>query len=151
MTTGWGTDLREAPGAAWRLARDTAAGRGPAAVKDIPQDARPGVLVMLGAQARSFSRQAALQGVTFSPGPRDWAEIRCREVRELCAAALSGETVRVPDKLCCACTGKALARMAAALADAMAAAGIRRRDIPRVLDWQASQARHPRLPATNEP
>jgi hypothetical protein len=142
MTTGWGTDCWQAPRAAWALARDTAAEQGPAAAKDIPVPARPDVIVALGAQVRSFLEQAALQEITWVPDTGEWAhDVPCDRVRRLAADSLSGKTVRVPGKLCSACTLAALALMARALLDAMTAAGIPPDRLVPLLDWLAARAR----------
>ena len=142
MTTGWGASRWEAPGTAWALARDTAAGRGPAAVKDIPAAGRADVLIALGAQVRSFLSDAALHGTVTQPDPLEWTgDVPHTDVRRLAAAALSGERVRVPLRLCGACTAGAVGKMAAVLLDVMTDAGVPRQQLPSVLDWLAARAR----------
>lgn len=139
MTTGWGDHL-EAPRTAWALARDTAAGRGPAAVKEIPPANRPLVLVFLGAQARSFLADAALRGLVTEPDPMEWTgDVPHVDVRRLAAGALSGRQVSVPPRPCAACTAAALGKMADALLDVMTDAGVPRRGLPALLDWLASR------------
>lgn len=141
MTTGWGADRWEAPGAAWALARDTAAGRQRAA-RDIPAAARPQVLIALGAQVRSFLSDAAMRGVTWQPEPRAWArDVPHAAVRELAAASLSGGPVRVPVRPCGPCTAAALCKMADALLDVMTAAGVPSWALQDTLEWLAARAR----------
>lgn len=141
MTTGWGDHLA-APRIAWALARDTAAGRGPAAAKEIPPADRPVVIVVLGAQVRSFLADAARRGVVTEPDPLEWkGDVPHIDVRRLAAAALSGKGVRVPPRPCAACTAAALGKMADALLDVMTDAGVPRRGLPPLLDWLADRAR----------
>lgn len=139
MTTGRGsrrTAAWEAPRRAWVLARDTAAGCGPAAMKDIPPHERAEVIIALGAQVVSFLREAALP----APDPVRWEiDVPCARVRQLAAAAMAGRTVRVPAQMCGACTLAALSRLTGLLLEAMSAAG--HRDLVATLDWLASRAR----------
>jgi hypothetical protein len=143
VTTGWGNGHWDAPREAWVLARDTAAGRGPAAVKDIPAEARPDVIIALGAQVRSFLADAARHGVTGTPDPLQWTgDVPHARVRQLAADAVRGGSgVRVPARLCGACTAAVLGRLAGALLDVMTDAGVPPRDLPGLLDWLASRAR----------
>src|SRR5581483_9238521 len=118
------------------------AGRGPAAVKDIPPDRRADVIVAMGAQVRSFLCDAALHGVTWEPQPMAWhSDVPHVPVRELAAGALSGAPVRIPARLCATCTGAVLGKMADSLLDVMTAAGVPRRQLPAMLDWLAARAR----------
>lgn len=143
MTTGWGAGSWNAPRLAWALARDTAAGRGPAAVKEIPAESRPDVIIALGAQVRSFLADAALHGVTGRPDPMTWrGDVPHVQVRRLAADALRGElAVRVPRGLCGACTAAAAAKMADTLLDVMTDAGVPPRSLRTLLDWLAHRAR----------
>lgn len=142
MTTGWGADHLESPRIAWALARDTAAGRGPAAVKEIPPASRPEVIVVMGAQVRSFLVDAAMRGLVTVPDPLDWTgDVPHVDVRRLAAAALKGRQVSVPPKLCPGCTAGALVKMAETLLDVMTDAGVPRRDLASTLDWLAARAR----------
>jgi hypothetical protein len=127
---------------AWELARDTATGRGEAAIEKVPVGERAEVVAALGAQVQAFLGEAALRGACCQPEPMAWrTEVPHVEVRELAAAALDGQPVRVPERLCNACLGAALRNMTAALLDAMGAAGVPSRELPSLLDWLASRAR----------
>lgn len=142
MTTGWGQGHWPAPRTAWLLARDTVMGCGPASMKDIPPPRRPDVIIALGAQVRSFAREAALLAPFALPDPaRDWeGDVPCGRPRQLAAAALAGTNrTRVPADPCAACTQAALTKMTALLLDAMTAAGYQ--NLAAVLDWLASRAR----------
>lgn len=150
MTTGWGAGppAWRGPHAAWTLARDTAAGRGPAAIKDIAPYERPDVIIALAVQVRSFLTAAALMTLTAHALPDPAADpgwvhdVPCAKVRQLASAALSAQTVRIPGSLCGPCTIAAMAKMTEALLDAMAAAGTPRGQQAAALDWLASRARH---------
>jgi hypothetical protein len=132
----------DAPRAAWALARDTAGGQGSAAVKDIPGEARPDVIIALGAQLRSFLADAARRGVTGQPDPMAWAaDVPHARLRQLASDALRGErSVRVPARLCVACTAAMLGKMTGALLDVMSDAGVPRRDLQAMLGRLASRA-----------
>jgi hypothetical protein len=112
-------------------------------VKDIPGEARPDVIIALGAQVRSFLADAARHGVTGQPDPLSWdSDVPHERVRQLAADALRGEfAVSVPVRLCGACTAAALGKMAETLLDVMTDAGVPPASLRALLDWLASRAR----------
>lgn len=143
MTTAWGaTEHWAAPAIALGLARDTAAGRGPAAVKEISPQARAGVIIALAAQVRMFAADAARHGVTSLPDPQAWQrDVPCTEVRDLAAGAMAGDELRIPARPCAACCAAMLERLARELLAAMTAAGAPPGELCALLDWLAARAR----------
>ena len=141
MTTGWG-DRWGAPRAAWELARETASGRGAAALKEIPDPSRPLVMIALGAQIRSFLTDAAMHGVTWQPPAEAWEhDVPCPSVRQLAMAALSDRPVRMPAKLCHPCTAAMLREMTEELLTVMTDAGVPAAGLTWTLDFLVARAR----------
>lgn len=143
MTTNWGAgDRWEAPAAAYRLAAQIAAGRGPAAIGAIAPQARAGVIVALAAQVRCFAADAALRGASCMPDPWSWKEhVPCAEVRDLAAGALAGEEVVIPAHPCTGCCAAMLGALARELLAVMTAAGAPPGELSALLDWLAARAR----------